>query len=146
MNYKDFYSHIVNENQTEQPKFKDDELKKGMESEIESTGHDDLAKKMAEDNLGDDPDYYSNMEKCDGLDDIVKTNPKIIVAVAKKDNKDAPASGPHITGDIDGTPVNPTITKGVNESTITEPNAGITSDMKKDGKPARWTINAYPTK
>ena len=54
------------------------------------------------------------------------------------------------TGKVSGTPKNPEIQpelKCEGGSKITEPNAGITSDMTKRGdekEKTRWSINAYP--
>jgi hypothetical protein len=153
INFKDFFSHLNKDTVEEKPEeFNAPELQKGSDEEHEHTDDDTIAQKIAMDHLKEDPHYYSNMEKCKSLGDIstaVVVNPDggEENIEAGNNSEKLSASGPHITGDIDGTPLNKTISS-VNEggAKITEPRAGITSDMTKDGKPARWSINAYPNK
>jgi hypothetical protein len=149
LEYKDFFPDLTKPIVSDDSKFDASELTKGTDEEHEHTDDDVLAAKIAKDHLSDDPEYYSNMEKCNALKDAGKLSS--LLPTIQSDSKniikasDKPASGPHITGDINGTPLNTTITSGTTifgegGSKITEPNAGITSDMGKK----RWTIDAYP--
>lgn len=143
INFKDFFSHLKKDTQQTQPDdFDQSELEKGTEDEHEHTTDDAIAQKIATDHLKDDPHYYSNLEKCKN-----KENNLAAVVISTKEKNISSNKPDNITGDIDGTPINKTISS-VSEggSEITEPNAGITSDMKKDEKPTRWSINAYPNK
>jgi len=143
LEYKDFFPDLTKEFPRGENKFNKNELQKGTEEEHEHTDDDRLAVKIAKDHLGEDPEYYTHLEKCkqsekpEGLMSLVTMN------VSNQVNEpvyEKSASGPHITGDIDGTPVNKKISSSVvseGGSTIKNPKTNEVYFKFNDSKPIK---------
>lgn len=132
MKYRDFFKEDIQSNavadvvNTQDPNSY--ELKKGIEIEMEHTDDPEIAKKIAQDHLAEDPQYYSKLNKIGLENQVNNTQPVEPVTVqlstaGESDVKpvvdqnvtdvDSPSKDPqptdHITGAIGSTPSNPNI-------------------------------------
>lgn len=133
MKYRDFFKEDIQANvvadvvNTQDPNSQ--ELQKGIKVEMEHTDDPEIAKKIAQDHLSEDPQYYSKLNKI-GLENQINNTQSVVEPVVAQlstggetdvkpvtdqnaTDVDSPSKDPqptdHITGAIGSTPSNPNI-------------------------------------